>query len=343
MRSKSVSKTFLPSPTPFLSQSFPWLYHGLQKLRSPYDQLLVVYYHRVVPQIGEHDAFSLQVTVERFRQHLDYLTSYYQVISLQELIRQIRAKHLARKRQVVITFDDGYRDNYLYAYPLLKQQHLPATIFVSTDYVEKQIPFFWEQLQSLIFEWQHDELELQFPETVRYALKSRHERYASLFAIHQKLKAYPPRKALELLARFTQNAISCPSDDLPLTWEQIREMVANQISIGAHTCSHPVLSTLPYAEAEQEIVRSKQILEEHLQQQITTFAYPYGERGDFTQETIDILKKHGFDCACSTCFGTNDIECNPFALKRVVIRNWDALTLARKIAHVFKTQEWILS
>lgn len=323
-------------------------YCTLQELRQPTRQVLVLYYHRVLPAIKWDDPLRLQITLENFTRHIRFLARVYPVISLHEFVRQIQTGSLKKRRQIVITFDDGYRDNYLYAYPVLRQWNVPATIFLSTYYIETQCVFFWEALQYLLrsvdghrVEWQVPECGMSFP-----FLETQAQRHAALIQMHKTLKElFPPQKIFEILQHLdpANQSQHVDEEDLPLTWDHIREMVKDSlISFGAHTCTHPVLSSLFPHDAEQEILQSKQMLEAQLQQEVTLFAYPYGEAHDFTEETKSLLKRANFLCACSTEFGTNDLTCDPFAIKRVVVRNWDVFTFARKIAHAFKTQQWFL-
>jgi peptidoglycan/xylan/chitin deacetylase (PgdA/CDA1 family) len=321
----------------------------LQELRNPKRQVLILCYHRVLPQLKWGDPFLLQTTLNNFEQHIQYLASTYTIISLQKFIHHVQSGCFPERRQVLITFDDGYRDNYLYAYPILKQWHVPATVFLSPQYIEAQALFFWERVQYLLQRISSNHLVWKVPECDMSFefLETQAQRRAALLHIHKKLRMLPPRKIFEVLGYMEKHAgfnhpVEVEPEDLPLTWEYIREMAETMISFGAHTHTHPVLSTLPHSEAEQEILRSKQVLENHLQQEINLFAYPYGETTDFTEATKSILKRHNFLCACSTIPGTNDLTCDLFDIKRVVVRNWDALTLARKIAHAFKFQEWIV-
>lgn len=317
-------------------------YLKLREFLNPSRQAVILYYHRVVPRVADYDPFLLQVSCDYFDQQLEYLARAYPIITLQELVKQILAGSFAQRRQIVITFDDGYLDNYLHAYPLLRKWNLPATIFVSTAYVESQQPFFWEQLTHFVQHTSKNILDIDLPDkTIRYLLHTEEDRHRVLLELHRNTRHLCAEHLAKVLQQFEAQIPPLDQEIRPLTWEQIHEMSRTNISFGAHTHTHPVLSALSSYEAEQEIVRSKQMLEECLQQEMTVFAYPYGEQGDFNEETIALLKRHQFLCACSTYFGTNDATTNLFAMKRVVVRNWDRLSLAQKIAHVFQSQEWI--
>ncbi len=105
-----------------------------------------------------------------------------------------------------------------------------------------------------------------------------------------------------------------------LNWQQVEEMNRHQINFGAHTVSHPKLSELGDEEAVQEIIQSKQVIEEKLGQPCDYFAYPYGL---FSERTCEIVKKAGFKLACSTRSGFNNIERDPFILHRIEVYGTD--------------------
>jgi len=101
-----------------------------------------------------------------------------------------------------------------------------------------------------------------------------------------------------------------------LNWQQIEEMNRHKISFGAHTVSHPKLSELSDALATQEIVTSKQVIEERLGEPCNHFAYPYGL---FNDQTCKIVKEAGFKLACSTRSGFNNVARDPFILHRIEV------------------------
>src|SRR5262249_11421507 len=95
---------------------------------------LILTYHRVVPEIT-HDPFQMQVTAQRFAQHLDYLRQTYPVVSVGDLVEQLRSRALRQRRQVVLTSDDGYEDNYRHAAPLLQRHGLTAAFYLTAGYI----------------------------------------------------------------------------------------------------------------------------------------------------------------------------------------------------------------
>ncbi len=228
----------------------------------------ILCYHSINSK-GSYEADSL--SPEDFEAHLVYLGKQYNVISLAQAAACIERQHCDVDNPVVITFDDGYIDNYEVAFPLLKKFQLPATIFVVTGFVDGNL----------------------------------------------------------LL-------IDDPSFG-PLTWDQIREMDAHGlVAFGAHTDTHRILSDIPYAEVQAEIIKSKSILENQLGHNIDLFAYPNGRMSDIPLSAIQSIAGQKFRCACSTvwkCIHTRD---DKWVLNRVMISGDDSLDVFKhKVAGHF--------
>jgi hypothetical protein len=133
------------------------------------------------------------------------------------------------------------------------------------------------------------------------------------------LQECPGREREELFHQFAEALGINPLESakgMMLTWEQIRKMSADQISFGAHTVTHPVLSRLDPAAIEDEISRSKKHIEMETGKAVKAFAYPFGKTRHFTPETPTILKRLGFLCAVTTERGTNTFQTDPYQLRR---------------------------
>ena len=111
-------------------------------------------------------------------------------------------------------------------------------------------------------------------------------------------------------------AIYVPSGEM-MTWEMVKEMGQNGMGFGAHTCSHPILTRVPPAVAEKEVIRSRRRLEAVLSRPATLFCYPNGKKGDFDGRTVACLKEAGYTAACSMLAGTNNGQSNLFELRRL--------------------------
>lgn len=221
----------------------------------------ILYYHRI--DNVKHDPHLLSVTPENFEKQLLYLKNNFNIISLKELVSDIKDKK-TKRRSVVITFDDGYADNLYKALPILEKLKIPATIFVISGKVNSMEPFYWDEQTDKI------------------------DRGRSL--------------TKQELITLSQNPL---------------------IEIGAHTMNHPHLSTLSIMEQEYEISDSKKKLEDLLNKPITLFSYPFGGAEDFNNKTIEILKKTGLECSCTTIRGSIKNNTSTFLLPRKIVRNWN--------------------
>lgn len=112
-----------------------------------------------------------------------------------------------------------------------------------------------------------------------------------------------------------------------MSWDDIREMADNNISIGSHTVSHPKLSTLADNEIEREAGKSKDIIQRHINREVVFFSYPYGGRDFFNDKIKEILKRQGYQCASSTVYGVNDLNSDLFELKRIPISYYEDETI----------------
>lgn len=303
-------------------------------------QFVILCYHGVSDRAGEDDPGALKVSISRFRQQMTYLMKTYHVVSLPEILTQIRDKQLLKTKQVVITFDDGYADNYDNAYPILQEYGLPATIFLTSKHIGTTQVFWWDRLRHILWTSAYEHFDFNIIGVREYSLKTVQEKHQTFFGIHEPLRRMKLATRLQVLEELTERLQAVPNeyehDDFPLQWEQIREMDSALISFGAHSCTHPVLDTLNEQELTTEILDSKTIIEQHLNKKITLFGYPYGGEQDFNEIAKSILKTHHFECGCSMAFGANTKDTDLFALRRASIGNWDTEMFGATLWNTFR-------
>jgi len=119
---------------------------GISKSLQTSDRVIILYYHSIDERKGEK--FYLKTPPDIFREQMELLRDNYNVISLRELIKCIRRRKKMNK-SVVITFDDGFKDNYTVAYPILYRHDLPATFFITTGFIGKKGYMDWRDLKEL--------------------------------------------------------------------------------------------------------------------------------------------------------------------------------------------------
>jgi peptidoglycan/xylan/chitin deacetylase (PgdA/CDA1 family) len=256
----------------------------------------ILAYHKV--SADPHPFFE-PVHPDIFDQQMNLLSRCYRVMPLLELVERSQSGKVPA-RAVAITFDDGYRDNYEYAFPILKKYCLDATIFVSTGAIETG-ELLW-----------HDRVFDAFRfATVEHTLSLR-----PVLAKAKELYGESRLRFVEQVEEALKPDLDKSLKDRMLTWRQILEMHAAGIDFGSHTVSHPILSRIPYDEMVKELRKSKEQLSERLGGPISSFAYPNGHTGDYNDEVQTVLKDAGYACAVTSEPGLNHVFSNPFKLRR---------------------------
>jgi peptidoglycan/xylan/chitin deacetylase (PgdA/CDA1 family) len=261
----------------------------------------IVTYHKVSPDT--HEFFEPTHPVI-FEQQMKFLKQCYNVMALSEMIDRSRRGEMLN-RAVAITFDDGYRDNYEFALPILKKYELPATIFLATGVIGTR-DVLW-----------HDRIFDAFRfATVREAAESRQRSLRCALDRAKALHGDDRRRWIENVEQTLEPG--CPPEDRPrmLSWDQVREMQGAGIEFGSHTVTHSILSRVPREELYREIRDSKQRLVEEVGSTVVSFAYPNGKACDYNDEVKGALKECGYAYAVTTQPGFNSPFSDLFELKR---------------------------
>jgi len=300
-------------------------------------RLTVLIFHRVLAR--PDPLFPDEMHAERFDQLCGWIARWFQVLPLDEAVR-LRAQGRLPARALAITFDDGYADNHDVALPILRRHGLNATFFIATGYLDGGR--MWnDSLIEALRATSLNSLDLE-PLGVglgRYALGSLEERRAAIQAILAVVKYLEPAHRLEVVGRIAQLAGVTLPDDLMMSSDQLRAMRAAGMVIGAHTVNHPILLKLPAEGMREEIRRSRDRLQQLLDEPVDLFAYPNGKPGvDYDQAAVDIVRAEGFAAAFSTVWGAVSRQSDDFQLPRFT--PWDAgrsrfgLRLLRNLAGV---------
>jgi len=290
-------------------------YSGLFRLScwTNRNLLTILMYHGISRPNDNHGLTNFEGkhrNLDEFEQHLELFTKYCTPIFLEAAILN---RNLP-PNPIVLTFDDGYKNNYTYAFPLLKKYEVPATIFVTTGFVD-QTNYIWpDQLEFIIDRAQSKNIDFHYEnDQITLELSSDEEKMKTIRSIKDHLKTFSEPKKLLFLDKL-QKALGVeydwdkiPSLLLPLTWDQIREMKeSGLISIGSHTVTHPILSKCTHEEQRKELMVSQQRITEELGEKCVLFAYPNGRVADYNQDTIRLLKEFGYWGAVTTNVGYVD-------------------------------------
>jgi peptidoglycan/xylan/chitin deacetylase (PgdA/CDA1 family) len=280
-------------------------------------KIVILTYHRIGPN---NNAWLYPPTsASDFEKQMKYLKKTNKIIPLNKLAERIREGKTLEEKIAVVTLDDGYKDNYLYAFPILKKYNIPATIFLVTGHINTGNLFWFDKVRYLICNTKLKRFKLEG--LGDFSLYSMKDRLKSYFIITEKLKKISDEKKNDLLEKLVNIFnIDIPYDlgrDVNLSWEEVKEMSESGVEFGAHTVTHPILTRIPLDKARFEILHSRKDLEKRLNQNTYTFCYPNGSIEDFNNEIIEIVKNSGYSCAVTTISIINYSKTNLFKLGRL--------------------------
>jgi peptidoglycan/xylan/chitin deacetylase (PgdA/CDA1 family) len=271
--------------------------YGFLRSRLVKRNTAIIAYHRI-DRTTKYPWSIGCVDPEDFDSEISYLRKRYQILSLDELVDALYGLKTLPRNAAVITIDDGYKDIYLNAYPILRKHNVPATVFLVTGNIGTGNLFWWDKFRYVI--WHTGLKTIELDDANIYQLDP-DNRQRAISVIEGKLKKIPDEKRVELIDKIVrQSGVDISPDfgkELILSWEEIKIMSRNGIDFGAHTVNHPILTRLPLEKAEKEILDSKRQIEKELGKEVTTFCYPNGGPDDFNKEIEEILKNNGFKCA----------------------------------------------
>ncbi len=273
--------------------------------------LTIVLYHGVAPHadIGIYNYRGKFITPESFECQIGYLRSRYTILPLEEALAQLKSGSLP-DNALAVTFDDGYRNFYSHAFPVLNKYGIPATMYLTTDFVFRHIPLWVDRLEHAI-----GKHEGSYAEKVSLDAETR----ARFKTLTTAIREHDLRNVEQIAWTKFDDFSEDRSVYEPLTREEILETHTHGISFGAHTKTHPILAHQSPDEQRDEIEGSKHAIEVIGVPVSRVFAYPNGQPGDWNTDTESALKTAGFTHALTTLEGTNTTDTEPYKLRRFTL------------------------
>jgi len=270
-------------------------------------------FHRVRPD--RDPLFPAEPDAEEFERKMIWIRRWFNVLPVPDAVRRLRAGTLP-ERALCLTFDDGYADNFSVALPILERLGLPAAFFVATRYIDGGR--MWnDSVIEAIRGCDSDSLDLSDLGLATYRLGTSTTRRQAIDALLPRLKYLAPEKREEKVAAVVARTKSSLPTNLMLSSDDVRNLHNAGMTIGAHTNSHPILTSIDAASAECEIRSGKERLEAIVGGAITLFAYPNGRpRIDYRAEHVELVKAIGFEAAFSTAWGASTAASDLFQLPR---------------------------
>jgi peptidoglycan/xylan/chitin deacetylase (PgdA/CDA1 family) len=286
-------------------------------------QALILMYHRF--SSGGEWANGRPSWVDRtpakvFAEQLEYLTGRYNVVPLSRLAESIGRRERPPARLAAVTIDDGYRDAYEVAYPLLRRFGAPATLFVPTDFIDRRAWIWTDKARFLTRRAVSQRLAIKIGgRETRLDLDDPSSRRDAAERVNKTLKRLPEEikeEAIERLARALGVALppKAPDEFSPIAWAEAREMQANGIEIGSHTLTHPILTKVSDERLRSELQESRSRLEEVLRRRVEQFCYP---NGDHDERVRSEAARAGYKIGVTCVAGLNKRGDDPLTLRRI--------------------------
>jgi peptidoglycan/xylan/chitin deacetylase (PgdA/CDA1 family) len=284
-------------------------------------------YHGVVPDDYPINSWLL-VRENDFKKQLNYLNKYWEIISIDSYLNK---KFKTAKPKALITFDDGYNNNYTIVYPLLKAYGIPATIYIVTDFIDKNELFWFDKIIYSIQVNRPKSIDLSgyHPKLTRYQfLDDSANQWRNINNLLSDLKKLDPKlteKISQIVFDQIKPDLQYADHLLPLTQAAISELHhSGLIEIGAHTARHEILTGLSDSRAAQTIKLSRQVITQIVGKPPRHFAYP---NGDYNKKIFKILQENNFFSAVTVHSALIDRnKFNPFEIPRLSISSFDSIS-----------------
>jgi peptidoglycan/xylan/chitin deacetylase (PgdA/CDA1 family) len=280
-----------------------------------------------------------------FERQIALLAQRYHCLSMDDLVEALEARKRPPRNSVVVTFDDGYRDNYEFAYPILRRHRVPAIFYLTTGCLNGGNPLWTSEVRYLFYRAEGMKFRVESL-GLEYDVSARDKKERAIRDLKARLIKLPRRERDAVCGdlRARSKADLAFLRGKMLSWKQVEEMRRGGMHFGAHTVSHPLLPSVPLEEAREEIVKSRDELQARLKQPIYHFSYPNPGGGVHCDAAVKrLVQKSGYLTAVTSQQGYVNSGDDQFELPRVAVERkpwgmpWDlerealgrALSMAR--------------
>jgi len=255
--------------------------------------------HRVCPFENGKLSYNenMKVSPEFLERFILDKIDHFEFLSLDQLLDVIKKIYNPAKPFIVFTIDDGYVDNYNYAYPVFKKYNIPFTIYITPGFIDRISFLWWYQLEDLVLEFN----SVQLSNGLIFNCETIIDKETSFLKIREIILDLPTTdfdNQIRTLFSYYSLNFEHYTNELMLNWDQIIEMSMNPLcTIAAHSMTHRRLSELNNTELKKEISESKQVIENKINKNVSHFAYPFGTSFEVNDQVVDVLKHSTFHSA----------------------------------------------
>jgi peptidoglycan/xylan/chitin deacetylase (PgdA/CDA1 family) len=320
-------KSFLGSARRFL----------LNRINSP---AIVLLYHRVTRL--DNDPQLLAVSPQNFYEQVNHIRNTCALLTIEEFFDLLSRRKKFPRKTVILTFDDGYADNFLEALPILQSLSSQALFYITTSNIGTDRELWWDELERILL-GNHSlppVLEIEYSDGhIQLDTRTPRGRMDTYSFLHPLLRFAAPTERnhiVDHLRAMTGLGASGRPSHRMLTKDEVQQLSRSASAvIGAHTHNHPSLAVLPHKEQVEEMRQSKNILEKITAQPVVHFSYPYGSKKDYNVDSVNACRENGFKMVCSNYYGQAYTWTDPLQLPRILVRDWNKQQFTQYLAKFF--------
>lgn len=311
-------------------------------------RLMILAYHRVLDideRLFPFDEDVISASPSEFRAQMEFVRRNFDVLSFADLERFESGEEPWPKRPLIVTFDDGYRDNYTNAFPILKEFGLPATIFLTTGHIGSDQLFWWDEVAYCFKQTGKRSVSFRGVFTKRFNLSSAGRRRRAIQRVLEWAKEVDDDVRCRFIHRLHQvlevDSLAGLGAGMHLSWDDVRSMASSGIEIGSHTVTHPILSRVSEEKLDRELTESKATIEHELGTRVLSVAYPAGRSSRFNEKVRSAVKNAGFRYGVSYEEGVMDpYRLDRFAMPRLHVERYHSASTFRATLMVPRVMLW---
>lgn len=290
-------------------------------------ELLILLYHGVTESVskGIENASGKHIRAELFRHQMNHVIENCTPLSIPDIVELHNLGEAYPPKSVAITFDDGFRNNYDIAAPILDELKIPATFYICAGIVDTGLMFWVDELEDCFNRCSVPSIRLTLGTGVQtYSLENKEQRLATLNSV----KSFCKQADTDTRKRIVKSVIdetrvtptcAAATNYEKISWHQLREMASNELfTIGGHTLYHDIMTSQTQAKMRLDLQATIDLLNYNLDQATTHFSYPEGQPEHYNHEVIGALQHTGILCSPSAICGLNSRQIDLFNLRRVM-------------------------
>ena len=300
-------------------------------IKNKKNESIILLYHGVSENVskGIENHSQKHINYKEFEKNMVYLKKSNVILSMDELIYLKENNDKFPVNSVVITFDDGFENNYSVAAPILDNLNIPATFYITSGLIGTEILFWVDIIEDCINRTKEKFIEIELgPNPYHFILESNNDKIYAINEIKSFCKSVNYKIKDTIIDQVIMKTKIKPSEESSsnykkMSWKQLKEIHENSLFlVGGHSTLHNILSFQPKEDMKDDIIKSIKLLEDNLNTRIKHYSYPEGQAIHYNNHVKKILKSQGIKCCPSAIPGINNHNTDLFELRRIMVGFW---------------------